>query len=77
MSKTEILDELPRLTPEDRLEIRLCLAKLDQDYGLDDDELTAEEKAEIERRIADLEKNPTVSSPWAVAEARLTVRFGR
>ena len=46
MSKTEILEELPKLTPEDRYEIRLKLAELDGDGWLDDaDPLTDEEKA--------------------------------
>lgn len=37
MSKTEILDELPKLTKEERFEIRLKLAELDGDSWLDDD----------------------------------------
>ena len=46
MSKTEILEELPRLTPEDRYEIRVKLAELDGDRWLDDDDpLTDEQKA--------------------------------
>ena len=77
MSKTEILEELPKLTPADRQEIRLRLAELDQDDWVDDGELTDEEKKEIERRIADVERNPETSIPWAVAEARLTARFGK
>ena len=55
MSKTEILEELPKLTPEDRYEIRLKLAELDGDGWLDDDDpLTDEEKALLEARLAAL-----------------------
>ena len=36
MSKVEILQELPKLTPEERKEIRLKLAELDDDNWLDD-----------------------------------------
>ena len=46
MSKTEILDELSKLTPQERFEIRVKLAELDGDRWLDDDDpLTDEQKA--------------------------------
>lgn len=77
MSKTEILEELPKLTAEDRQDIRMRLAELDHDDWLDDGELSPEEKRVIEERVADLERNPAASIPWAVAEARLTSRFGK
>ncbi len=32
MSKAEILNELPRLTPDERQEIRMRLAELDEDH---------------------------------------------
>ena len=38
MSKTEILEELPKLTKMERQEIRLRLAELDGDDWLDDEE---------------------------------------
>ena len=77
MTKTEILEELPKLTDEERREIRLRLAELDHDEWFDDGELTDEEKKLIEDRVADLERNPGISIPWAVAEARLSARFGK
>ena len=53
MSKTEILEEPPKLTSEERYEIRLKLAELDGDDWLDDDDpLTDKEKALIESRSA-------------------------
>lgn len=46
MSKTEILEELPKLTKTERQEICLRLAELDSDDWLDDeDPLTVNEKA--------------------------------
>ena len=46
MSKTEMLEQLPQLTPEERFEIRVKLAELDGDRWLDeDDPLTEEQKA--------------------------------
>ena len=38
MTKAEILAELPKLTKTERQEIRLRLAELDRDEGLDDEE---------------------------------------
>ena len=46
MSKTEILEELPKLTKREREEIRSRLAELDNDDWLDhEDPLTIHEKA--------------------------------
>lgn len=76
MSKTEILDELPKLTKEERFEIRLKLAELDGDNWLDDDDpLTDEEKALLEARLRDMELHPETAIPWTVAKRRLQERF--
>jgi putative addiction module component (TIGR02574 family) len=77
MSKAEILEEIPKLTPEEREEIRRKLDELDIGGWLDsDDPLTAEEKALLEARLEDMEKHPGKSIPWEEAEARLRARFG-
>jgi Putative addiction module component len=78
MSKTEILEELPKLTAEERHEIRLRLAELDGDGWLDDDDpLTDEEKALIESRMEAHEKNPEAAVPWEEARRRLESMFGK
>jgi putative addiction module component (TIGR02574 family) len=78
MSKTEILEELPNLTPSERDEIRLKLAELDGDRWLDDDDpLTDEEKALIQSRIEAHEKNPESAIPWDEFKARLNRRLGQ
>ena len=77
MSKTEILEELPKLTSAERHEIRLKLAELDGEDWLDDDDpLTDEEKALIESRIEAHEKNPETAIPWDEVKARLNRRLG-
>jgi putative addiction module component (TIGR02574 family) len=77
MSKAEILEEIPKLTPEEREEIRRKLDEVDGERWLDsDDPLTAEEKALIEARLEDMERHPENSIPWEEAEARLRARFG-
>jgi hypothetical protein len=76
MSKSEILDELPKLTKEERSEIRLKLAELDGDNWLDDDDpLSDEQKAMFETRLKDMELHPEISIPWAEAKRRLQQRF--
>jgi hypothetical protein len=47
MSKTEILEELPKLTKTERQEIRLRLAELDGDDWLDDEELLTVRQHEL------------------------------
>ena len=71
MSKVEILRELPKLTPEERQEVRLRLAELDQDDWLDEGILSSTEKALIEERFREMEANPATSIPWDEAKARL------
>ena len=67
MSKTERLDELPKLTKEN--------LELDGDDWLDDDALSDEQKALLEARLTDMELHPETSIPWAEAKRRLQERF--
>ena len=77
MSKAEILSELPKLTKEERHEIRVKLAEMDSEGWLDeDDPLTDQEKALIETRLEAHEKNPESAIPWEEFEARLRRRLG-
>lgn len=71
MSKIEILTELPKLTPEERQEVRELLAQIDGTDWLDDGELTDEEKALIDARIDECERNPLSFLPWDEAKARI------
>ena len=78
MSKVEILEELPKLTTEERQEIRLKLAELDGDGWLDADEpLTDAEKALLDARLAAYEKDPDAGSSWAEVEARILARLSQ
>ena len=77
MSKVEILAELPKLTKEERYEIRVTLAQMDSDGWLDsDDPLTDEQKTLLATRLEDLEKHPEKSISWKEAESQLKARFG-
>jgi putative addiction module component (TIGR02574 family) len=76
MSKVEILEELPKLTREEKKEIRLMLAELDGNVWLDaDDPLTDDEKALLDARLAAYEKDPDAGSSWAEVEARIRARL--
>jgi len=77
MSKTEILDELPKLTKTERQEIRLRLAELDSEDWLDDEPLTVQEKALLEARLAAYAKDPDAGSTWEEVEGRIRARLSR
>jgi putative addiction module component (TIGR02574 family) len=77
MRTSEILNELPRLTKQDREEIRLKLAELDGDGWADaDDPLSDADKALIEARVEAHERDPGTAIPWAQFEAGLQRRIG-
>lgn len=76
MSKTEILEELPKLTKTERQEMRLRLAELDNDDWLDVEEpLTVHEKAILEARLAAYGKDPDAGSTWEEVESRIRTRL--
>lgn len=76
MSKTDILAELPKLTREERDEIRLKLAEIDDRWLDEDDPLTDDQKALIETRIEAHERNSEQAIPWEEFKARLSRRLG-
>jgi putative addiction module component (TIGR02574 family) len=71
MSKGEILEEIAKLTPAERDEIRQRLDELDEGV------LTTEEWALIDKRIAEHHSNPKSAIPWDQFRARLDHKFGR
>jgi putative addiction module component (TIGR02574 family) len=80
MSKTEIANELPKLTTEERQEIREKLDELDAAAGiewLDNCDLTDDEKRLLEQRLAAMEKNPDAGSSWEEVETRIRAKLGR
>ena len=78
MSKTEILEQLPKLTKTERQEIRLRLAELDSDDWLDDEDvLTVQEEALLEARLAAYARDPDAGSTWEEVEGRIRARLSR
>ncbi len=77
MSKVEILQELPRLRPEERQEIMDRICELEERDLLDGAGPTAAEKALLDRELEDYRKNPDAGSSWEEVEARLRSQSGR
>jgi hypothetical protein len=78
MSTLEIIEKLPKLTRDERDEIRVKLAEMDGGSWLDaDDPLSDADKELLETRLADLDEHPEKSIPWAEAEAQLKSRDGK
>jgi len=74
MSKTEILEELPKLA---RVE-RQGMADLGSDDWLDDeDTLTVHEKELLETRLDAYAKDPDAGSTWEEVEGRVQARLIR
>ena len=76
MSKAEILTQLPKLTREERREVVMKIHEIDGDDWLDEGELSDEDKALLQGRVAEHERNPGSAIPWGEFEARLNKRLG-
>jgi putative addiction module component (TIGR02574 family) len=71
MSKSEILQELPKLKAEERREIFERICEMEELALLHGAEPSAEEKALLDREMEEYRNNPGSGSSWAEVEARL------
>jgi hypothetical protein len=71
MIKAEILEALPKLNAEERREIRAKLNELDNETWFENGELSEQEKAIIEARLDEFDRNPEADSSWEEAKARI------
>jgi hypothetical protein len=71
MSTTDILAQLPRLTPAERDAVRSRLDAIDSSAPL-----SPEEKRLIDQRVAAYRQNPDAGVSWAVAEADIRKKLG-
>jgi putative addiction module component (TIGR02574 family) len=69
-----LLQELLHLTPAERVELAQDL--WDSVEDTDFPPLTAEQKAEVDRRLVEHNKDPSRAIPWEVVRERLRARFG-
>ncbi|HEU5123546.1 MAG TPA: addiction module protein [Verrucomicrobiae bacterium] len=73
MSKSEILDELRRMPEAER---RALVEEIDLEFGDFDDELTPEQKSELDRRAEEFSKNPGDGIPFEQVREEARKRFG-
>ncbi len=71
MSTTEILAQLPRLTPAEREVVRSRLDDIDAAAPV-----SPEEKRLIDERVTAYRQNPGAGVSWAVAEADIRKQLG-
>lgn len=72
MTYSEALNAVRSLNREDRIRL------FEEVWAEEDDRnaaLTSEQRAELERRLTDLESNPDDTIPWEDVEARLRKRL--
>ena len=73
MSATEILEELRRMPEPERREL---VETIDLEFGDFNDELTAEQKAELDRRAEEFSKNPHDGILFEQVREEARKRFG-
>lgn len=71
MSKAEILEELPKLRPEERGEVLDRLHQLTEKDLLEGVEISPAEKAILDREWQDFEQNSDVGNSWMDVATRL------
>ena len=71
MSKSEILEELPKLRADERREIFERICEMEELALLSGSEPSAEEKAMLDRELEEYRANPEAGSSWGEVEARL------
>ena len=70
MSKSEILEELPKLRADERREIFERICEMEELALLNGSEPSAEEKALLDRELEEYRANPELGSSWTEVEAR-------
>jgi putative addiction module component (TIGR02574 family) len=77
MSATEIIEQMRSLPAEQKREVvEQIWAEFGGELAWVDPDLSPEQAAELDRRLADFEKNPHEGIPWEQVRADLQQRFG-
>ena len=75
MNASEILAAARTLPQAERIKLAQNFWEIIVEDGYEPD-LTPEQTAELDRRLAEFEKNPREGIPWEQVEADLNKRFG-
>jgi len=75
MSAAEILKAAKALPQEERLKLAQDFWEIVAEDGCDPD-LSSDQAAELDRRLAEFERDPGAGIPWEQVEASLNKRFG-
>jgi putative addiction module component (TIGR02574 family) len=73
MSATEILEQIRRLPPTEQHEVA---ERVWAEFGAVDDDLTAQQIAELERRAEEFREDPQAGIPWEQVRDEARKRFG-
>lgn len=73
MSRTEIIEELRRMPEPERREL---VETIELEFGDFNDELTLDQKAELDRRADEFRKNPCDGIPFEQVREEARKRFG-
>ena len=73
MSATEVVEQFRKLSAAEQYK---AFEKIREVVEVADDDLTPEQVAELDRRLAEFENNPREGIPWEQVEADLNKRFG-
>ena len=72
MSAAQILEQIDQLPPDEQ---QAVADKILEKYGDFNDELTPEQKAELDRRAEELQQHPERGIPWETVQAELHERL--
>ena len=73
MSAAEILEEMRRMPEAER---RQLVESIELEFADFNNELTAEQIAELDRRAEEFRKNPQAGIPWEQVQENARKRFG-
>ncbi len=76
MDYQSVLNEVETWPIDDRIRLAQDVWDRLENQGYEP-ELTEEMKAELDRRIEEMDRNPDAGIPWEVAKARVLARFQR
>jgi putative addiction module component (TIGR02574 family) len=75
MSISEIIAQLPHLTPEDRAQVQAKLDELAADAWQDGQQLSDADKQTLNATLVAYEKTPDAGSSWDEVKARVQAKL--